>query len=180
MNGSREKTELIANERGLSLIEILMAVTMMSIISVTIMGYFVNAVERSADENRRIIAANLARLKTAEIREMAKKTDMAVPLSNYQVLLSGLSASTERKYTKDAQFPAPYHRLLDSQTINGTAYTFEATLDKLYRTELVSQMAGSADGYLLRLRVSVSWQDGAMSQTAANATTIDTYIIERG
>lgn len=171
---------LLSNERGLSLIEIVMAVTIMSVISVTMMGYFVHAMERSTDEKRRMIAANLARLKTAEIREMARKSDMAAPQTNYQVLLSSLAAASERTYSKDAPLPAPYQHLLDQEIINGTTYTFEVKLDKAFRTELAVRMGGHADAYLLRLQVIVSWQDGSMPHTAANAAFIDAYIMEKG
>ena len=179
MDGTRERSLSIKDQHGLSLIEILIAVTIMSIISVTIMGYFVTAMDRSADENRRIIAANLARLKTGELREMGKKSDfpasVAAGQSNYQSLLDELTAVSERIYSEAAPFPGPHGTLLDpTEVINGTVYSYKAVLDKVYRPGTDASIAN----YLLRLRVTVYWQEGAATLTSTNSTTIESYLVK--
>lgn len=166
-----------SNERGISLVEILVAVTIMSLISVTIMGYFTAATERSAEQNRRVIAASLARLKTAELRQAAVMEDASGQV--YYELLEGMvTPGAEREFSVADPLPAPYENLLDSQEINGTTYQFIAVLEKVYPADYVSR-APNPEQVLLRLRLTVSWGNGPAPRPA-DSVTVDAYLVKPG
>lgn len=186
MNRAITARSLLKDERGLTLVEILIAVTIMSIISVSIMGYFVTSVQRSADESRRIIAANLARLKAAEMRDMARSNDVNGTDTNYSLLLGAMSGSTAWELSEGSPLPsafqARYPNVLNPDSINGTTYTYRITLYKEgpRRATLNGQMSGRADRYVARMSVHVAWRTGSGADSSAGSTTLDTYLIERG
>lgn len=176
--------QIVRDDKGLTLIEILVAVTIMSIISVTIMSYFVAAIERSTEENRRIIAANLARLKVAEIRDMAKQYTLDPARSNYHYIVDYFSGSTDLVIDHDvihALFTTgDYAGIVEPETINGTTYYYEITFSKtnVRMSELDLLGMGSSDNYLLNMLMKVSWSD-AMSTKPAKETVVDSYIVDR-
>lgn len=163
------------NEDGMSLVEILIAVTIMSIISVTLMGYFTSAVDKSAQESRKIIGANLARLKAAELRDTFKDGyDSAIiaelidnprftgdQSTNGSELMKGRLATTD---------------------INGTLYHYLVELDQSkLRWESSDPFRNDADAYLAQMYVTVYWlgQESLDKPSAKNSTTLDTYLIKR-
>jgi prepilin-type N-terminal cleavage/methylation domain-containing protein len=187
------------DERGMTLVEILAAVTIMAIISVAIISKFVAAMDKSSEESRRIIASNLARLKAAEIRSMSKLTDVDVqnpPRSNFDLLrvdIGGVKTtfdySTHPLPSTFRTVPA-YIDLLKPAVVNGTEYDYEVTFEPegfsdARKSQLTSEMnlshaAAGAGGYLIRMWVKVSWdpqQDG--TPKAAKFTTLDTYIMNK-
>jgi Tfp pilus assembly protein PilV len=170
----------LEDQRGLSLIEILGAVTIMSIISVTLMGYFITGLNKSEEQSRRIIAVNLARLKAAEIRQSIKPSDI------YKDFLVTI---TDGKYDE--------HTILgtidlSNQKVNGTTYHFKVSLEKRKdasltastsmkrNDELSKQMAilSSPDQYLIPMSITVYWDND--NSVASKSTAIDTYIVNRG
>lgn len=171
----------LADERGMSLVEILIAVAVMAVISVSVMGIFTAAAERSADQNRRLIAASLARQKIAELRQMSRMSDVYPPLTNFQVLLAELSANPETAWSADRPLPGPYGGLLDPVVINGTEYRFLAVVDKTVPPEYLNRMASFGGGTsLLRLHLTVYWSGGAAPASAADSVTLEAYVTDAG
>jgi type II secretory pathway pseudopilin PulG len=164
------------DESGLSLVEILIAVTIMAIISVTMMGYFIAAMDKSEEESRRIIAANLARQKAAELRNAFQ--------DQYDAVQSALSSHDRYQFTEHQANPASnlMAERLASIAVNGTTYHFLVALDN--STPRKSQLDGTAllasQNYLARMLVTVYWSDAeTFDPPAKSATTIDTYIVKR-
>lgn len=166
----------LADERGMTLIEILVAVSILAMISVSIMGVFTAAAERSAEQNRRLIAASLARQKMAEFRQMSRSADMSPPSTNYRILLGMFGGVAELVFSAESPLPAPYGGLLDPVVINGTTYRFLATLDKTYPTDWADRMAGlGGHDELLRLKMTVFWDGGPTPRSAADSVTLEGY-----
>lgn len=172
------------DQRGLTLVEILAALVIIAIISVTFMSYFVSALEKSADESRRIIAANLARLKAAEIRHALK------PKAEFDKLYAGLG-TLSGKLRVNEDLPADFQDKgwLNTAEINGTVYKYILELDsdlpagsQPRRDVLENLIDTSPAQYLIRMTVTVSWggSDPEVESRNVNSTQIDTYIVNRG
>jgi len=164
------------NEQGLSLIEILIAVTIMSIICVAMMGYFTTAVDKSAEESRRIIAANLGRLKIAELRHYFK--------DDYPAVESTVAKFPTIQFTgnnSNVASPLMMGRL-DRTVVNGTTYRYLVELDSLSPRmgQLTSTNLLGADQYLVSMQVTVYWSGvETFEPSAKSSTTLDTYIVKR-
>jgi len=171
----------LADQQGISLIEILGAVTILSIISVTLMGYFVSGMEKSADASRRNIAANLARQKVAEIREEYHTR------SAFAQFVDSFAPETETgagTYRNDDALPSALQEknLLTPVAINGTEYRFTLTVQRTPRIGALEGFTSNASpgigNLLFPLSVTVDW-DGTETPHAAKQTTIDTYLVNR-
>ncbi|RAV03500.1 type II secretion system protein [Paenibacillus sp. YN15] len=167
-----QRRKWLGDERGISLVEILAAVTIMSIISVTLIGYFVSAMNKSSEQNKRIIAANLARQKAAEIREEYRMDSV-----KYQLLQDSFTPLThmlEFNQTNDDQLVD-----LEGMEINGTRYHFEVQVDNdnSRRSEMASVTAAAdrVDTYVLNMRISVYW--GTDASNEAQKTSMESYIV---
>ena len=68
----RKAKSMLNNQVGLSLVEVLLSVSIMSFVSLTVMGYFIQSVESSSEDSRRIVAIKLANMKVEQIRETLK------------------------------------------------------------------------------------------------------------
>ncbi|KRE93066.1 hypothetical protein ASG89_06020 [Paenibacillus sp. Soil766] len=163
------------NEDGLSLVEILIAVTIMSIISITLMGYFTSAVDKSAQESRKIIGANLARLKAAELRDSFK--------SGYDdAIVSQLTSSPKFAGDLSNNHSDLMKGRLNPTEINGTTYRYLVELGKSYvRWEAADPFRNDSDKYLAQMYVTVYWsgQESMEQPSAKLSTTLDTYLIKR-
>ncbi|WP_168928819.1 type IV pilus modification PilV family protein [Paenibacillus dokdonensis] len=182
----------LADESGLTLIEILIAVSIMGIISVSLMGYFLSAMDKSAEENSRIIASNLARLKAAEIRkDLQAKTDFG----NFASWLNGGGSSLVGQDIRSAdqfsevQFEEERRRYQDwvqPTVINGCKYQYtlkfatEGPVDNKgnSREQVLKTMISNPNDYEIRMIVQVHWA-GDLAKPA-KSTHVDTYIVNRG
>ncbi|NQX59088.1 type IV pilus modification PilV family protein [Paenibacillus qinlingensis] len=163
------------NEDGMSLVEILIAVTIMSIISVTLMGYFTSAVDKSAQESRKIIGANLARLKAAELRDTFKNGYDAA-------IMSQLASSPKFSGDLSSNGSQLMKGRLASTEINGTTYRYLVELDKSYaRWEAADPFRNDSDNYMAQMFVTVYWSnaDSLDAPSVKASTTLDTYLIKR-
>jgi prepilin-type N-terminal cleavage/methylation domain-containing protein len=180
------------DEQGMTLVEILIAVSIMSIISVTIMGYFVSAIEKSADQSRRVIAANLARLKMAEIRQVFRDDTQFENLNN---VLDHKTHNTE-VYANDADITSdfitykhdydinPYFRFIDSHNeINGTFYRYLVGFDRVTGTDVstaIESTSGLVQNYLITLNVTVYWTASETTTPSGKfSTTLQSYVVKR-
>ncbi|NHN29573.1 type IV pilus modification PilV family protein [Paenibacillus agricola] len=175
--GYRQKLRLRAwleDQQGISLIEILAAVTIISIISVTMMGYFIAGLNKSADESRRVIAANLARLKAAEIKEKLK------PEEAYKHFIKALEPGLNT-FNQDSKL-SDMGELLEEDSINGSKYRFILAIrkDPGVRSEQLATLMNSSspDNYLLDMSITVYWDNSADSTPhPTKSTTVDTYLV---
>lgn len=178
---------IIENEQGITLVEILLAVTIMSIISVTMMGYFVSATEKSADQSRRVIGANLARLKAAEIREIFRGA-ADDPASNYSKLWNEVSGGNPIVIANDSQIPASLQSLHHPQnaqkvfsvaptsSINGTVYRY---LLEFSPAEDIG--SNEVKAYLVKMKVTVYWTaDETTTPSARSSVAFDSYVRGKG
>jgi type II secretory pathway pseudopilin PulG len=164
----------LEDQRGLSLIEILGAVTIMSIISVTLMGYFITGLNKSEEQSRRIIAVNLARLKAAEIRQYLK------PNSSYTNFIGPIPSNAVNTFNTVIG-----HIRLDPKQVNGTTYQYLVSLDsritQVRNAQLDNQfqsLLSTPDQYLIPMSITVFW--GNDSTLRAKSTAIETYVVNRG
>ncbi|MGG1515064.1 type II secretion system protein [Paenibacillus oryzisoli] len=162
-------------EDGMSLVEILIAVTIMSIISVTLMGYFTSAVDKSAQESRKIIGANLARLKAAELRDAFK--------SGYDDQIANL-LSLQPKFTgnQSSMGSALMQGHLEATVINGTTYHYLVELEpSSARWEAADPFRTESDSYMAQMLLTVYWtdQESLTAPPLKLSTTLDTYLIKR-
>jgi len=177
----RRTAERLGDERGFTLVEVLGALTVMAVISVTIMAYFISAVDRSAEESRRVIAANLARLKAAELRSWAKQEDAGQ--TRYQALRNLPGFGAERVFTADDP-PFDANGLLDAVELSGTTYRYEITLRRdegagSHTEWLSGVMGGDSDRYLMRMIIRVYWKETASGPSPAHSVMLDAYLVDR-
>lgn len=175
MRPGKQWKEAMQNEDGVSLVEILIAVTIMSIISVTLMGYFTSAVDKSAQESRKIIGANLARLKAAELRDYFKTgyDDSIGPILSSNPKFTGNLSSTGSQMMMSR---------LEPTVINGTTYRYLVELGPSSpRWESADPFRNDSDEYLAQMLVTVYWegQETIDTPSAKSSTTLDTYIVKR-
>lgn len=157
---------LLQDERGFTLVEVLIAVTIMSIISTTIMGYFITAMEQSAEQNRRIIAANLGRFKISELREYSKKHEKFQDLRS---AITDLSKDQQLSLTKDSQSKIFDKSLLQPSVVNGTTYRYKVDFAK---------DSSLPSAYLARMIVTVSWAlSGNLEAKPAKMIKLDSFIV---
>ncbi len=172
-----EDIKQLRDERGFTLVEVLAALTIMAVISVTIIGYFVSAMDRSTEESRRVIAINLARLKAAELRDWAKQE------SSGQTHYKGLRNLSQTVFRENDP-PFDQNGLLTATHISGTTYHYEVTLfpdeGAGSHTEwLDSIMGDQADKFLMRMIVKVYWRETTAGPSSAQSVTLDTYLVDR-
>ncbi|WP_438448256.1 type IV pilus modification PilV family protein [Gorillibacterium sp. sgz5001074] len=183
------RLRLIRDERGISLVEILIAVTIMAFITATLMGYFMSAMEKSADQSRRVIAANLARLKVAEIRKVfqeSTKYELLEPFLNantHYVKLTSNSVSGLMSSAGVAPLFGPnYIDLSPTPAINGTVYHYNLEIDDKDEGRNLSmedQMVPSTDltDYLISMKVTVYWTAAeTATPSGAMSTFLESYI----
>jgi len=188
---ARPARNTLTDERGVTLVEVLAAVTILAVISVTIIGYFIAAMEKSADESRRIIASNLARLKTAELRQMVKQTDLDPSgQSNFKLMRAlvnppGSSVRLTEQNFLGGPF-AVYGAMLEPTVINGTAYHYTVLLNSegssAARSDvLTGRMDGDSGKYLVPITVQVSWDSAAADPPRrGKMTMLNAYLTDRG
>jgi prepilin-type N-terminal cleavage/methylation domain-containing protein len=191
------------DEQGMTLVEILIAVSIMSIISVTIMGYFVSAIEKSADQSRRVIAANLARMKMAEIRQVFRD-DLPNGDSPYGVLEQVLTNAPNNKvvYANDDSIKSefttfypdfvnhPFFKFKDSRVIggqtiisneiNGTYYRYLVGFDLVPGTNVSNAIGANVKDYLIALNVTVYWMASETNAPSGKySTAFQSYVVKR-
>ncbi|TVY10417.1 type IV pilus modification PilV family protein [Paenibacillus cremeus] len=170
------RSKPILNEDGISLVEILVGVTIMAIISVTLMGHFLKALDKSAEESRRIIASNLSRLKAAELRDYFKDQYASVETALGSDSYYAFTGNSEKDHTTRLMLGR-----LDRTIVNGTTYRYLVELDNqsVRKSELDTKLDAS-DGYLTRMLVTVYWSGDETFTPSPNAsTTLDTYLVKR-
>ncbi len=127
-------------ERGSSLIEVIFAILVISVISLSFIKYFYQAEQTSAVSDRKLIAANLAR----QVAEQYKTR----PFSDL------LNLADPDRSTPGAPPPAPYYDdSLPDNTVNGVTYHTFVEVQSLRED---ARLGAYADR-LLRLRVTVFW-----------------------
>ncbi len=174
----------LTEESGITLVEILIAITIMSVVTVTIIGYYFSAMEKSADQSRRVIAANLARLKAAELRKvfqdgssfddlnvfieqqgLAAGTPGSVTLMSNASVTSAVNASStpEEQYVKQLVTSGEVDfDPTSNPPINGTVYRYMIRLDNRDQgrnQELQSAMGSGQQPqrYLIATHITVYW-----------------------
>ncbi|MNZ89096.1 hypothetical protein D3C78_1080010 [compost metagenome] len=190
----------LREEKGFTLVEILVAVSILSIISVSFMGYFMTAMERSADNHHRVIAANLARLKAEELKESfrAELPAGSSYRNKFEHLAHAMSENSSYKVTRDTAStggePAKlFEGLLDpfnpvdsyTGTIDTTLYRYQVEVSskqldrlQLLRTANAGIFQFRTQEALIRMVVTVYWgaaDDG--SPSAFKSVVLDTYLV---
>ena len=173
------------------LVEILIAVTIMSLISVTMMSYYVSALEKSADESRRIIAVNLARSKLSELKGAFRGIQ-------YQALMTYLASTPQHEpevwKLKAAEMTLHFGSkvALGVQNINTTDYRFLVTVDNrridaaglVLRKGKLNELLDVPDvskKYLTKMTVTVYWSQGeSESPPARYSTMLESYLLDGG
>ncbi|GEM_PF-622806 len=186
-------------EAGFTLIEIMVAATVLAVVSLSFMGYFVTAMERSADNNHRIIAANLARMKAEELKEAFRTPAPAGSLdpTRYSQLVQALSPGTVLTVQREQANAghgamALFNGLLEPYTpvdeeggsVQATVYRFQVKIDRASDGRLETLNDANRPIFplymersLTRMIVTVYWgaaDDG--SPAASKSVALDTYL----
>jgi prepilin-type N-terminal cleavage/methylation domain-containing protein len=190
----------VKEESGFTLIEILVASAVLAIVSLSLMGYFVTAMERSADNNHRIIAANLARMKAEELKEVFRKPlppGSLYPTRYSQLVQTAASGSLEKVRREQANLnhgiPGLFSGLLEPYTpvdssggsVQATVYRFQVEIGKGQNSRLHaineanrSLFPLSMEEALFRVIITVFWgAAGDGSPAASKSVALDTYFI---
>jgi type II secretory pathway pseudopilin PulG len=189
----RISKKLVHGEQGFSLIDVLAAVTIISIISITVLGYFTAAMERSGDQNKQVIAANLARAKLAELRE-AIQGPAFIALYNGMLAEAGhklrLTPSSLGGLSSDlaSVFSLPAGHRLEPTVVNGTSYQYVIDFD--WSEERMTELANEG-GFtstpvlpgivheLIPVQVTAYWSEGE-NETPPESYSIklDGYVVK--
>lgn len=70
---------MLSSEKGFSLIEVLVSLSILSISVITISNFFIQANEISAGNNRKLVAANLARMALDRVQQNPESYGIKVP-----------------------------------------------------------------------------------------------------
>lgn len=70
---------MLSSEKGFSLIEVLVSLSILSISVITISNFFIQANEISAGNNRKLVAANLARMTLDRVQQNPESYGIKVP-----------------------------------------------------------------------------------------------------
>jgi prepilin-type N-terminal cleavage/methylation domain-containing protein len=73
----------VKNQKGFSLIEILAAMSILSIITVSLLAYFLQGIDISENQHQRVIASQYAKMKINELRDHFKVTGNYSKLHHY-------------------------------------------------------------------------------------------------
>ena len=166
----------IHDEQGMTLVEILGAVTIMSIITVFLMGYLVSAIENSSEQNRRLIAANLARQKVAEVRKVfADGTQFTQLLAVFQ------ARSTDNIAYGGNDMFLPLS--LQPETINDTRYQYvvEFDISNSGQRARLHEAIAAAQEFIVPIRVTVFWTHSELGQSSARySVMIPSNVVKAG
>jgi hypothetical protein len=178
---------LRSNSYGLSLVEVLLSVSLMSFITLSVMGYFIQSVESSAEDSRRIVAIKLAKLKANEIRSLLAGEHTAIgELPNlrirHQDLMYNLTDELEPfREIGLTNVLAPeiginkvdYHYIFDFVPVNQAKYA------ETFQSFTQGTSPFQAKDYIMKLRVTVFW--GQKPDTTVpikkKSTFVDTYVV---
>ncbi len=198
MSRWRKWNTFITNQAGLSLVEVLLSVSIMSFVSLTIMGYFIQSVESSAEDSRRIVAIKLANMKVEQLREaLADDGSTFSKLSMMTPLFSGERTLrlTENRFNSpvlnaDLQLlePLSINTLLrPEKSVNGVNYHYIFELQANEQTGYADAFKGFTQGtssnkpmdFLLKFRLTVYWgsEDTIAEPTKKMSTYLDSYLV---
>lgn len=144
------------SEQGSSLIEIIAAIMIISVLSLFFMKMFYQAEQVSSTSDRKLVASNLAR----QIAERYENVD-------FQTTLDKIKAETTKKLTvtknsTDTALPKP----LDTE-INGTTFQTQVVLT------LVDGDLSAYQDRMFKANVTVFWEDATNKRTSSS---VDTYV----
>jgi type II secretory pathway pseudopilin PulG len=194
----RKAKSMLNNQVGLSLVEVLLSVSIMSFVSLTVMGYFIQSVESSSEDSRRIVAIKLANMKVEQIRETLKDESYVFSkLSVMNPLYSGERSIriTETRLNAPVLSPdlqqlesIPFDSiLLTEKNVNGVDYRYILDLYADEQKQFSDSFSRFTQGdssnspldYLLKFRLTVYWGDDEMMTTPSKkmSTYLDSYIM---
>jgi type II secretory pathway pseudopilin PulG len=193
------------NQRGLSLVEVLLSVSILAFISLSVMGYFIQSVESSTEDSRRIVAIKLAKKKVEQIRnaweneylELSKlsifapisleNTPNSIKLTNQ--LFSKVDSNSNSDIAILRQVAGQIITSPDLQ-INEVDYRYVIELSNAQQNAFSENYNRLTQGsavitpkeYLMKFRVTVYWgdeQDDATNISAKRSTYLDSYLVFR-
>jgi prepilin-type N-terminal cleavage/methylation domain-containing protein len=193
------------NQRGFSLVEVLLSVSILAFISLSVMGYFIQSVESSTEDSRRIVAIKLAKKKVEQIRnaweneylELSKlsifapisleNTPNSIKLTNQ--LFSKVDSNSNSDIAILRQVAGQIITSPDLQ-INEVDYRYVIELSNAQQNAFSENYNRLTQGsavitpkeYLMKFRVTVYWgdeQDDATNISAKRSTYLDSYLVFR-
>lgn len=192
---------MLGHQSGVSLVEVLVSVTILSFVSLTIMGYFIQSVESSSEDSRRIVAIKLAKEKVEQLRVQLRDDAQTM---NRLSIFDPLQAeeSILRVSVNDVQSPSPENdrsilnqleilRTIRSETnINGVEYHFLVDFYPDQQPQFAGQFerftqgtaVNTAGGYLCKFRLTVYWgvAAGDIDQISKRKSVfLDSYVVFR-
>jgi hypothetical protein len=192
------RMNIFKNQAGLSLVEVLLSVSIMSFVTLTIMGYFIQSVESSAEDSRRIVAIKLANMKVEQLREALKDDGLTFrKLSIMTPLFAGVRSMRIHEnhfnspvLSEDMQLLAPLELktlLSPEKAVNGVNYHYILDLQADEQTEYADAFKGFTQGssvnqpldFLLKFRLTVYWgSEGAVAEPSKKMSTyLDSYLV---
>jgi hypothetical protein len=178
---------LRTNSYGLSLVEVLLSVSLMSFITLTVMGYFIQSVESSAEDSRRIVAIKLAKLKANEIRTLLASEHLTVGelpkmrIRHQDVLNNFSDQFTPFRSIGLTDVLAPeiginkidYHYIFDFVPVNQPRYA------ETFQSFTQGSSPYAPKDYLIKLRITVFWgqKPDTSVPTKKKSTYVDSYVV---
>jgi len=196
----RTPMQLLQNQKGLSLVEVLLSVVILSFISLSIMGYFVQSVESSTEDSRRIVAIKLADQTVKQIRNyLADKKNELKDLSVFNSSDSEKSIFVSEKMMTESSFGADLEILKginfssvihSDKNINGIDYHYmveflpgvQSAFSDSYQSFTVGDATTSANLSLLKFRVIVFWgvpENTKPPLSEKKSISLDSYVVFR-
>jgi prepilin-type N-terminal cleavage/methylation domain-containing protein len=140
--------------RGFSMVELLVTIFMAGIIFAAMVPVFYGALKKSASDNNRVTATNLAQQRIERARQLAYK----------DITTSNLNSAT---------YPNNLKWFVPSATVGGKPYTF--LTDVFYAAAPADSPPGTLAPYK-SVKVTVTWYETYDSVTSPHTTTVATVV----
>jgi prepilin-type N-terminal cleavage/methylation domain-containing protein len=195
---------LVGNQQGFSLIEVLAAMTILSIISVSLMAYFLQGLDMTKDQHQRVIASHFAKKKMDELREHFLNNDNYDKLYDYMSTLSEpMIVFNDHQTVKNhgtiadltsIEFKAVMEDCLDLVMLDSTPYQYLLEVDKrlemdidgdgvneLTRMGQLNQMSSSdTSSRIIKATLTVYWSPTEnLTPAAKDRISMEFYLNER-
>jgi type II secretory pathway pseudopilin PulG len=157
------------DEQGSSLIEVIIAITVVSFVALFFIKYFYQAEQAAQLSDRKLIAATLAR-QEVEKWKLGNFTDILQDVDSD--LTDGISVNKTYPFDTKPVLPFPQKLSSELDQVNGTTYHTIVTVSSLDGIPEYD----AYDDLLLKVNVTVTWLDEAEYNAAADKKRVSSSV----